>query len=67
MKCKKKIFHKYIGTKRETRGNMGPLLNGAGALVTKDVEKAKVVNVFFILVFIGKTSLQESQCDSVTF
>lgn len=46
---------------------MGLLLNGAGALVTKDVEKAKVLNVFFILVFIGKASLQELQCDSVTF
>lgn len=40
---------------------VGPLLNWAGALVTKDMEMAKVLNAFFILVFTGMTCLQESQ------
>lgn len=30
---------------------MGPLLNGAGDLMTKDVEKAEVFNIFFSSVF----------------
>lgn len=30
-------------------------------LVTKDVEKVKVLNVFFMLVFTGKVCLQETQ------
>ena len=34
---------------------------GAGDLVTKDVEKAKVLNAAFALVFTLKTCLQESQ------
>ncbi|XP_050751509.1 gamma-aminobutyric acid receptor subunit gamma-1 [Gymnogyps californianus] len=31
---------------------MGPLLNGAGTLVTKDMEKAEELNAFFALVFV---------------
>lgn len=67
MKHNKKIFCKYIGTKREARENVGPLLNGVGGLVTKHVKKANVLSVFFALLFTAKTSIQESQCDSVTF
>ncbi|KAK4826324.1 hypothetical protein QYF61_007409 [Mycteria americana] len=37
------------------------LLNMAGNVVTKDIEKAKLLNVLSALVFIGKTLLQESQ------
>lgn len=37
---------------------MGPLLNGT--LVTKHIETAKVLSAFFVLVFVGKTYLQES-------
>lgn len=33
-------FYKYINNKRKTRKNVGHLLNGAGDLVTKDMEKA---------------------------
>ena len=43
------------------RENVGPLLNGAGALVTQDMEKAEVLNAAFASVFTGKTGLQESQ------
>ena len=52
---------KYTGNKRKTRGNVGLLLNGAGDLVTKDMEKAGVLGAFFALDFTGKTSLQQSQ------
>lgn len=38
----------------------GLLVNARGDLVTKDREKSEVLNVFFILVFTGKTALQES-------
>lgn len=38
----------------------GPLLNGAGVLVKKDLEKAKVSNAFFVSVFTSKTSFQEA-------
>lgn len=40
---------------------MGQLLNGIGDLERKEMEKAKVLNIFFILVFTGKNRLQQSQ------
>lgn len=47
---------------KETLGeNVGLLLRGAGDLVTKDMEKAEVINSFFALVFTGKTSCQQFQ------
>lgn len=55
------ISYKYIGDKRKTKENMGLLFNGAGSMVTKDVEKAEVLNVTFVLVFTRKTSVQECQ------
>ncbi|PKU46434.1 hypothetical protein llap_3283 [Limosa lapponica baueri] len=42
---KRKGFYKYINSKRKTRENMNPLLNGAGELVTKDTGKAKVLKI----------------------
>ncbi|GAB0204020.1 mitochondrial enolase superfamily member 1 [Grus japonensis] len=41
VKDNEKGFYKYINSKRKTRENMGQLLNGAGELVTRDMEKAK--------------------------
>lgn len=40
---------------------MDLLLNEVGALVTRDTEKAEIVNAFFVLVLNAKTSPQESQ------
>lgn len=40
---------------------MGQLLNGVGELMTKDTEKAGVLNTSFTSVFTGETSLQETQ------
>ena len=39
---------------------MGPLLNELGALVTKDTEKAELLNAFFTSVFTAKSSPPES-------
>ncbi|KAK4827438.1 hypothetical protein QYF61_017995 [Mycteria americana] len=60
-KTTKKGFYKYLGDKRKARENVGPLLNETGHLVTQGMEKAEVLNVFFIPVFSSKTGLQESQ------
>lgn len=43
----KKNFFRYIISKRKARENMGLLLNGNGVLVTKDMEKAEVLNASF--------------------
>ena len=56
-----KCFYRYISSKRKVRKNVGLLLNGAGELMTKDVEKAKILNAFLDSVFIGKTGFQESE------
>lgn len=48
----KRGFNKYISDKRETRENVGPLLNKVAGLVTHDRENAEVPNVFFASVFI---------------
>ena len=40
---------------------MGLLLNGAGDLMTQDVEKVGELSTFFTSVFISMTSVQKSQ------
>lgn len=44
---------------------MGLLLNRAEDLVKKDMEKPKMLNAFFVLVFIGKIFPQESQAHEI--
>lgn len=61
VKDNKNGLYKYAGDKRKTRGNVGTQLNEAGDLVTQNVIKAEVLNVFFTSVFTSKSSLQESQ------
>ena len=65
VKDSKKGFCKFIGDKRQTRENVGPLLNELGDLVIQDVEKVEVVNASFALVFTSKTKLQESQAPEI--
>lgn len=46
---------------KETRENMGSLLNRAGDQVTNHTEETKVLNTFFASMFTDKADLQESQ------
>ncbi|KAK4815791.1 hypothetical protein QYF61_007231 [Mycteria americana] len=47
----KKYFFKYISSKRRAKENLQPLLDERGNTVTKDEEKAEVLNAFFASVF----------------
>ena len=50
----KKMFLQ-IYQQQKVRKNVGLTLNGAGELVTKDMEKVKIFNAFLGSVFTGKT------------
>ncbi|KAK4828998.1 hypothetical protein QYF61_001754 [Mycteria americana] len=51
VKDNKKHFFKYISSKRRAKENLQSLVDGGGNTVTKDEEKAKVLNTFFASVF----------------
>jgi len=61
VKNNKKGFFKNISSKRNTRDNVGLLLNEVGVLVMEDAEKADLLNAFFAAVFSAKAGPQESQ------
>lgn len=54
VKGNKKGFYKYIGSKSKGKDHVGPLVKGAGDLVTGDMRKDKVLKDFFSSVFTGK-------------
>lgn len=48
MQVNKKFFYRFNGSKTKTWESVGPLLNGAGELVTKYTER--VLDVLFVSV-----------------
>jgi len=61
VKDNKKVFFRYISSKRKIRENVGMLLNKVGALVMEDTEKAELLNACFASVFTAKAGPQASQ------
>ncbi|KGL96755.1 hypothetical protein N301_11125, partial [Charadrius vociferus] len=54
IKTNKKSFYKYVSKKRKTREAVGPLQKETEELVTRDRDRAEVLNDFFASVFTGK-------------
>ncbi|KFV07990.1 hypothetical protein N340_00490, partial [Tauraco erythrolophus] len=61
IKGNKKNFHRYILDIKRSRENIGPLQKETGDLAHQDMEKAEVLNDFFVSVFIGKSSSSTAQ------
>jgi len=45
----------------DSRGNLGPVLNGTGDLLTKDIRKIEVLNLLFTLLHTSRTCPHQSQ------
>ena len=56
VKRNKKLFYKYINSKRRTKESLHSLLDGVGNVTTENKEKAEVLNAFFTSVFTSQTS-----------
>lgn len=54
----KKGFCRCISSKRNAEENVGPLLSGAGDLLTEDTEIAEALSAAFVSAFTGRTCLQ---------
>ncbi|GAB0177945.1 mitochondrial enolase superfamily member 1 [Grus japonensis] len=61
IKGNKKSFYRYVSDKRKMMENVGLLWKETGDLVTQYMEKAEVVNEFFVLVFTSKCSSHTTQ------
>jgi len=57
----KNKFYRYMSNKRKAREDVGPLWKETGNLLTRDMEKAEVLNDFFASVFTGKGSSHTTQ------
>ncbi|CAM4572640.1 unnamed protein product [Lepidochelys kempii] len=67
VKSNKKGFFRYVSNKKKVKESVGPLLNEGGNLVTEDVEKANVLNAFFVSVFTNKVSSQTTALGSTAW
>ena len=48
VKENKKLFYKYVNSKRSAKENLRPLLDASGNMTTEDKQKAEVLNAFFM-------------------
>jgi len=55
----KKFFHKYINNEKRANESLHPLLDVRGKIVTKDEEKAEVINACFASVFNSQTGYSQ--------
>lgn len=60
VKSNKTAFYRFTSSKMETMENVGPLLNGTGDRVLKDMEKSEVLSDF-TSVFTEEIHPQESE------
>ena len=51
VKGNRKDFYTYVSCQSKMGENVSVMLNGAGDLVAKDMEKAEVLNAFFSSIF----------------
>jgi len=61
VKRNRKKFYRYLSSKNKARINVGLLLNVARNLVSKDMQKTGILNVFSIFVFTCMNYLNVSQ------